>query len=193
MLKVRDIMTPSVVTFEPDQTLRDAVEVLVSCRIGGAPVVEGDTVVGVLSANDILEFESVTPAPESNHEVEDEEGEEERMSAEEWTEGDELSSSYFTDWWPNEGPDVAERMSSSRGPQWDLLADHSVGEAMSRTVCTVDANMEVSNAAQRMLAAGAQRALVTEAGALAGIVTTTDILRAVAERRLMVRQFVFDK
>ncbi|HMN08565.1 MAG TPA: CBS domain-containing protein [Gemmatimonadaceae bacterium] len=192
MLKVRDIMTPSVVTLEPDQTLRDAVEVLVSCRIGGAPVVEGDRVVGVLSATDILEFESVTPAPESRRE-EDEAREDDDAEVEEWTEGDPLSSSYFTDWWPNEGPDVAERMSSSQGPQWDLLADHSVGEAMSRTVCTVDAGMEVSHAAQRMLAAGAQRALVTEEGALAGIVTTTDIVRAVAERRLMVRQFVFEK
>jgi CBS domain-containing protein len=192
MLKVRDIMTPSVVTLEPDQTLRDAVEVLVSCRIGGAPVVEGDRVVGVLSATDILEFESVTPAPESRREA-DEAREDDDAEVEEWTEGDPLSSSYFTDWWPNEGPDVAERMSSSQGPQWDLLADHSVGEAMSRTVCTVDAGMEVSHAAQRMLAAGAQRALVTEEGALAGIVTTTDIVRAVAERRLMVRQFVFEK
>lgn len=192
MLKVRDIMTPSVVTLEPDQTLRDAVEVLVSCRIGGAPVVEGDRVVGVLSATDILEFESVTPAPESRREA-DEAREDDDAEVEEWTEGDPLSSSYFTDWWPNEGPDVAERMSSSQGPQWDLLADHSVGEAMSRTVCTVDAGMEVSHAAQRMLAAGAQRALVTEDGALAGIVTTTDIVRAVAERRLMVRQFVFEK
>lgn len=192
MLKVRDIMTPSVVTLEPDQTLRDAVEVLVSCRIGGAPVVEGDRVVGVLSATDILEFESVTPAPES-HRDEDDVAEEDGAEAEEWTEGDPLSSTYFTDWWPDDGPDVAERMSSSQGPQWDLLADHAVGEAMSRTVCSVDLNLEVSNAAQRMLAAGAQRALVTEEGALAGIVSMTDIVRAVAERRLTVRQFVFEK
>ncbi len=193
MLRVRDIMTPSVVTFEADQTLRDAVEILVSCRIGGAPVVEGDKVIGVLSATDILEFESVTPAPESNREEEEEEVESEDLRAEEWTEGEELSSTYFTDWWPNEGPDVAERMSSSQGPQWDFLADHSVGEAMTRTVCTMDGSTEVSSAAQRMLAAGAQRALVTDEGALVGIVTTTDIVRAVAERRLTVRQFVFEK
>lgn len=193
MLRVRDIMTPSVVTFEADQTLRDAVEILVSCRIGGAPVVEGDKVIGVLSATDILEFESVTPAPESSREEEEEEVESEDVRAEEWTEGEELSSTYFTDWWPNDGPDVAERMSSSQGPQWDFLADHSVGEAMTRTVCTMDGSTEVSSAAQRMLAAGAQRALVTDEGALVGIVTTTDIVRAVAERRLTVRQFVFEK
>lgn len=192
MLKVRDIMTPSVVSFASDQTLRDAVEVLVSCRIGGAPVLEGDKVVGVLSATDIIEFESITTPHEQEREEEaDEEMDDEPV--EEWTEGESLSSSYFTDWWPSEGPDVAERIASTHGPQWDLLADHTVAEAMSRTVCTVDANMEVSNAAQRMLAGGVQRALVTEEGALVGILTTTDILRAVAERRLTVRQYVFDK
>jgi predicted transcriptional regulator len=52
--------------------------------------------------------------------------------------------------------------------------------------------MEVSNA-QRMLTAGVQRALVTDEGSLVGILTTTDILRAVAERKLTVRQFVFEK
>lgn len=192
MLRVREIMTPSVVSFSADQTLRDAVEVLVSCRIGGAPVLDGDKVVGVLSATDIIEFESVTPPPEQELEPEpDEESDEEEL--EEWQEGETLSSSYFTDWWPSEGPDVAERFASSKGPHWDLLSDHSVAEAMSRTICTVEATMEVSNAAQRMLAAGAQRALVTDEGALVGILTTTDILRAVAERRLTVRQYVFEK
>lgn len=192
MLKVRDIMTPSVVSFAADQTLRDAVDILVSCRIGGAPVLDGDKVVGVLSATDIIEFESVNPPnePDRAPDVEAELGEE---PAEEWTEGESFSSSYFTDWWPSEGPDVAERIASSHGPQWDLLADHSVAEAMSRTVCTVEAGLEVSNAAQRMLAAGVQRALVTDQGTLVGILTTTDILRAVAERRLTVRHFVFEK
>ena len=193
MLRVRDIMTPSVVTFASDQTLRDAVEVLVSCRIGGAPVLDGDKVVGVLSATDIIEFESITPPPDAEREQDVEEEEEEEDGIEEWQEGDSLSSRYFTDWWPSEGPDVAERFASSKSQQWDLLSDHSVGEAMSRTVCTVDAAMEVSNAAQRMLAASAQRALVTDQGTLVGILTTTDILRAVAERRLTVRQYVFDK
>lgn len=192
MLRVREIMTPSVVSFSADQTLRDAVEVLVSCRIGGAPVLDGDKVVGVLSATDIIEFESVTPPPDQELEQEpDEDADEDEL--EEWQEGETLSSSYFTDWWPSEGPDVAERFASSRGPAWDLLSDHSVAEAMSRTVCTVEAAMEVSNAAQRMLASGAQRALVTDEGALVGILTTTDILRAVAERRLTVRQYVFEK
>ncbi len=192
MLRVRDIMTPSVVTLSPDQSLRDAIETLVTCRIGGAPVVEGGKVVGVLSAPDILEFESVTPLPES-HAEEPESIEEVEEVEEDWKDDEVASSTYFTDWWPTDGPDVAERIASTQGPQWDLLNDHSVGEAMSRTICTVEAMTEVSNAAQHMLATGVQRALVTEDDELVGILTTTDILRAVAERRLTVRQFVFEK
>lgn len=191
MLRVRDIMTSRVVTLSPSQSLRDAVEALVSYRIGGAPVVDGERVVGVLSAPDILEFESVTPPAEGS--PEEEEGGDAADGVREWEEDEALSSSYFTDWWPDEGPDVAERFASDRGSQWDHLADHTVGEVMSRTICTVDGRTEVSYAAQRMLAAGAQRALVMDEGTLVGILTTTDIVRAVAEHRLTVRQYVFEK
>ena len=160
MLRVRDIMTANVVSLVPDQSLRAAADTLVTCRIGGAPVVEGGRVVGVLSATDILEFESVTPLPDSSSASRDEveDADEVQGEVEEWSEGDDLSSTFFTDMWSEDGPDVAERIASSTGPQWDVLADHEVGEAMSRTICTVDSAMEVSNAAQRMLAAGVQRA-----------------------------------
>lgn len=192
MLRVRDIMTPSVVTLSPHQSLRDAVETLVTCHIGGAPVVEGGRVVGVLSAPDILEFESVT-GPHGERPEELPEPDVTELSIPTPEGDDELVSTYFTDMWPNDGPDVVARIAATRGPQWDLLADHSVGEAMSPAICFVTATTEVSNAAQRMLADGVQRALVTEEEGVVGIVTTTDILRAVAERRLTVRQFVFEK
>lgn len=192
MLRVRDIMTPSVVTLSPHQSIRDAIETLVACHIGGAPVVDGGKVVGVLSAPDILEFESVT-GPHGERPDELPEPEVSELPDMESSGDDELASTYFTDMWPNEGPDVVGRIGATRGPQWDLLADHSVGEVMSTAICFVAAADEVSNAAQRMLADGVQRALVTEQESVVGIVTTTDILRAVAERRLTVRQFVFDK
>ena len=120
MLKVRVIMTPSAVSRSAKQTLRDAVEVLVSCRIGGGPVVEGDTVIGVRSADDIIAFESVTPL-EGRDLAEADEARDAQVDddREAWSEGSLLSSSYFTGWLPNDGPDVAERIASSRGPQWD--------------------------------------------------------------------------
>ena len=52
---VRDLMSPTVHTFEPGMSLRKAAAVLVGKGISGAPVCTGDgTVVGVLSESDIL-------------------------------------------------------------------------------------------------------------------------------------------
>jgi CBS domain-containing protein len=189
MLRVRDIMTPHVVTLTPDATLREAIDTLVTCRIGGAPVMEGEQVVGILSAPDILEFESITPiaaaVSEWHEAVESEEVEPD-------DEEPESASVYFTDHWFDNGASVAERFESTSGPEWDFLNDHLVVEAMARSVCVLPQALEVSAAAQRMLAAGVQRAIVVDGGKLAGILTATDVLRAVAERRLSTRQFVFE-
>lgn len=188
MLRVRDIMTPHVVTLAPEATLREAIDTLVTCRIGGAPVVDGGQIVGVLSAPDILEFESITPitatVSEWREPVEPEEIEPDRDEPE-------AASLYFTDHWFDNGASVAERFESTSGPEWDFLNGHSVAEAMARSVCVLPQGLEVSAAAQRMLGAGVQRAVVVDQGKLAGILTATDILRAVAERRLSTRQFVF--
>ncbi|MBL8983094.1 MAG: CBS domain-containing protein [Gemmatimonadetes bacterium] len=183
MLRVKDVMTPNVVTLAPEQSLRQAIDTLVTCRIQGAPVVDNGRVVGVLSAPDILEFES-TVGSEPEDEAEDD--------VEEWSEGDEWSSSYFTDLWTGREEDVVERV-ATEGRAMGFLDSHTVGEAMSRTVCTLPAELEVSNAAQRLLAAGVQRAIVTDDTGFVGILSATDILRAVAEHRLTVRQMVFVK
>ena len=184
MLRVKDVMTPNVVTLGPEQSLRQAIDTLVTCRIQGAPVVDNGRVVGVLSAPDILEFES-TVGSEPEDEAEDED-------VEEWSEGDEWSSSYFTDLWTGRDEDVVERV-ATEGRAMGFLDSHNVAEAMSRTVCTLPADLEVSNAAQRLLAAGVQRAIVTDDTGFVGILSATDILRAVAEHRLTVRQLVFMK
>ncbi|MBK8249775.1 MAG: CBS domain-containing protein [Gemmatimonadetes bacterium] len=183
MLRVKDIMTPNVVTLTPEQSLRQAIDTLVTCRIQGAPVVDNGRVVGVLSAPDLLEFESVA----GNEPEETDEGD-----VEEWQEGDEWSSSYFTDLWTGRDEDVVERV-ATQGRAMSFLDSHTVGEAMARTVCTLPADLEVSNAAQRLLAAGVQRAIVTDDTGFIGILSATDILRAVAEHRLTVKQMVFVK
>ena len=62
MPKLSEIMSEDVVTVTPETSLREAIEVLRAEGITGVPVVSGETVVGVLSVNDVLEFEAVTPA-----------------------------------------------------------------------------------------------------------------------------------
>src|SRR5690606_28747092 len=54
MLKLRDIMTRDVTTLSPDLPLRDAMELLVSEHLSGAPVVSDGKLVGVISASDLL-------------------------------------------------------------------------------------------------------------------------------------------
>ncbi len=188
MLRVRDIMTPEVVTLSPDASLSEAIETLVTCRIGGAPVLDGGKVVGVLSATDVMEFEAEKRPLHGELEGN---GRAVLEPAEEWEEGTDSPARFFTDPWDTDEAGMIELPTAS--PRWSLLSEYTVAEAMTRSVCTLPAKLEVSAASQRMLAAGVQRALVTEDGNLVGIVTTTDIMRAVAERRLSVRQFVFER
>ncbi len=55
MLKVRDVMAPSVVTVDRDTPLKDVAGLLVDRRISGVPVVDADgTVLGVVSEADLL-------------------------------------------------------------------------------------------------------------------------------------------
>src|SRR5437868_573683 len=61
MLKLSDIMTKEVVTVTPQTTLRDTVELFTARHISGAPVVSGNSIVGIISAADVLGFAASTP------------------------------------------------------------------------------------------------------------------------------------
>lgn len=182
MLTVRDIMSPDVVTISPELQLRDAMALLLSHHVSGAPVVAGDRVVGVASATDMLEYATgAAPVPAYRAE----QSEDELAAPDEWDEGAEPPSTYFSEWWPDAGADVVERMERSGGPEWDALADHTVAEVMSRSVCAVRADTAVAAAAAYMLRAGVHRALVMDRQQLLGILTTTDFVRAVARGALL--------
>jgi CBS domain-containing protein len=61
---VRDIMTTDVVTFRPDDSVSDAVAVLVERGVGGAPVVDEERrVVGILSDDDLIVQETQLHLP----------------------------------------------------------------------------------------------------------------------------------
>jgi CBS domain-containing protein len=185
VLTVRDIMSPDVLTLGPDVTVRDAIELLAGQHITGAPVVAGRRVVGVISANDVLAFEAATPGvPTAQSEQIEEEEEEEGPAAEGWEQEAEPPGNYYNELWADAGADVAERFAERAGPEWDVLAEHTVAEAMSRGVRSVHPDLSVSDAAAHMLDQRIHRAVVLEDGELVGIVTATDIMRAVAERRL---------
>lgn len=183
MTQVKDVMTRDVVVIDQNQTLRDALELFRSEEITGAPVVEGERVLGVVSLTDLSEFEVTKPAVPTSREDrsvrEAFEGE-----SQDWTEGDDSPSAYFIDYWSNVGAEVTSRMDASEGPEWDRLEEHVVSEVMTMKVLSVGEDANVQEAARIMTDAGVQRVLVMTDGVLAGIVSASDIVRAVADGKL---------
>lgn len=54
MLTANDIMTKECITLTPDTDIADAVKTLIEHKINGAPVLDGDEVVGVLCQADLV-------------------------------------------------------------------------------------------------------------------------------------------
>lgn len=188
MLKLRDIMTPEVVTLDPEMTLRDALEILTARHISGAPVVEGERIVGVFSAMDAIEFLATTPGVPD---VAPTQSESEAEDLRETTDADADAPAYFVDFWSDAGADVRERFRDVGTAAWDLLAEHTVSEAMSRRVAALTPDASVRAAADVMQRTGGHRVLVMDGAKLAGIVSALDIANAVAQRRLESRRYAY--
>lgn len=182
MLKMKDVMEREMVTVAPELSLRDLVGVLTEHEVTGAPVVAQGRVLGVVSATDLLELEGDVPGVPV--EREEEVSPEEWGRAEPWEEGGAPLSVYFSQIWEPQEVDVLERMETTDRPEWDLLDEYTVADVMSRTVISLTSNAELRKAARLMLDAGVHRILVVDDGELKGIVTTTDIVRAVATGQL---------
>jgi len=56
MKTVREFMNEKVVCLSPDDTIFDAAKLLSKLNIAGAPVVENDKIIGVISVTDIIKF-----------------------------------------------------------------------------------------------------------------------------------------
>jgi CBS domain-containing protein len=65
MLRLRDIMSPDVLTIPRDTTIREALEKLSTARMSGAPVVFDGKVIGVISVADIVGVIAQAPEAES--------------------------------------------------------------------------------------------------------------------------------
>jgi CBS-domain-containing membrane protein len=103
---------------------------------------------------------------------------------EEWREGDEASSAFFSDLWPDAGGDVLERLEQTGTPEWDLLAEHTVSEAMTRTVIAVGPETPARAAARLMTRFDIHRVLVLDEGNLRGVLSSMDVVRAAGLGRI---------
>jgi CBS domain-containing protein len=180
MMKLRDLMTRDVLTLQPDDTLRDAIELFSSSHITGAPVVENGTVVGVVSALDVMDV-AADAAGAAGLELPgtwstDDSDEDADAGAE--------VASYFTHAAPvDETGALAElgRVSEHHG---DALDEMTVADAMTRHIAELPPEAGLQEAARFMLERGIHRVLVVEDGRLEGLVTTTDFMRMIAEDRI---------
>lgn len=188
MLRLHDIMTREVVTLSPEHSLREAMTILTSRHISGAPVVSNNTVVGVVSLTDLAELAASSPAVPAEQADTGEFGE--------WAEAaelyaDEPPAAYFQQLWDDAGADAVERMDETSRPEWNALEDHTVGEAMTRAVQSLPPATPVEQAARFMRERGIHRVLVMADARLLGVVSTRDIADAVADHRLSTRTYVF--
>lgn len=182
---IADLMTRQVVTIEPEATLRELASVLTTEHVGGLPVVRGEEVVGVVSASDLLAFDADapgTPIERSRPDVGDGTGPE--ILELDVEENEEAAAAYFAEFWQDAGPDLVHRFAHTDAPEWSVLDEHTVAELMSRRLLALPPEMDVREAARRMLVADVHRVLVMQDGRLVGVMTSLDVLRAVAERRL---------
>ena len=187
MVRLRDIMSTKLVTLVPELTLREAIELLTTEHVSGAPVVAGGVVAGVISTTDLLEF-TVSGTDRSG----------ERFDATEWDpsllidhspKDESESASSFLDEIPTaRDDDVADPQG---GMGLEFLDEHAVAEAMSRRVLSLPPETSVSRGAQFMRDAGIHRVLIMEGEVLVGIVTTSDITRAVADAGTSLRALPF--
>jgi hypothetical protein len=133
--------------------------------------------VGTLSAANIVGFGATTPGVPTQRDSED-------IWDEPVDPGDDefAGSTFFLDLWEDAGAELSGRFSASSSPEWDVLEEHTVAEAMSRDILTVPMSASVAIAADYMRRSGAHRVLVIEGETLRGVVTTMDITRYVASR-----------
>lgn len=191
MLRLRDIMTTEVLTVAPDMSLREAMELFTAHHISGAPVMAGGKVLGVISATDILEFASTASRAAA-----------ERASAslaDSWLDQDEFDinseegSEYLAELWSRQDePPLSDSMAEGSGGS-DPLDANTVADAMTYGIYALPPTAHASAAAENMRAGNVHRLLVMDGDELAGIVTTMDLVRAVADRKLVRRTYVFDR
>ncbi len=195
MLRLREIMSTDVLTVSPETSVREAMELLGRNHVSGAPVVSGGRLIGVVTGNDLMTFASaLSGVPTQRDPYRDDSDVWGDASVEEDVEDErEPASAYFSDMWDDVGADVAERMTSVDGPEWNALEEHDVSEVMTRApLSTLSANADTAAAAELMNRKGIHRVLVTDGDSLVGLVSALDIARAAADHKLAVRTYVFN-
>jgi CBS domain-containing protein len=150
-IEVEKIMSAPVKAITAGSTLAEAIELLSDEHIGGAVVTSAaGKPLGVVSATDILAFFA----------------------------GQERGAWYFSTYpWPEESAvrELEPRLESS---EEDVIGRTNVEAVMTPEVLAVDIRAKLPEAIRLMARRGVHRVLVLRDGAVAGIVSTMDVVKA---------------
>lgn len=143
MMKVRDVLTRSVISVYPGTPLKDVARLLVRHSISGVPVVDArGSVLGVVSEADFLVKEQGAEAVRHH-----------------WLDG------------------ILGESRETRG-QLAKIGATTAGAAMTSPAVTIDIDRPLPEAAAAMVSHRVNRLPVTDHGALVGIVSRADLVRA---------------
>jgi len=182
MIAVKDIMQTDVVTVSADTTARHLARVLADEEISGVPVLDGNgNLAGVVSATDLVRLAAdeagvlmratsrpvgVDPALDPDGQLEDDEAEPDPYG-------------FFL---PEELPFTDERF-LELGPEGDFDTV-LVRDIMTPVSFSVRPDTSVAELCEFLVRGRIHRAVVVDGSELLGIVTSADVLRAVAEQRV---------
>lgn len=159
-IQAKDIMQKDVVRFEASASIAEAVAVFEDLHISGAPVVDGiGQVVGVLSASDIVRPERVRVGGGSPAEFEP-----------------------AVRSWDDEGVDGEDDILSMDEYGEEALAKDTVADWMTREIISVAPETSLRDVCRKMLQHNVHRVVVLDQKRLAGILSTFDVVRYVAEK-----------
>jgi len=156
-LTAADIMTRSPLSVRPEQPLMEAEQMLIASRIGGAPVVEGGRLVGILSRSDIARVEVV-------------------MMSLDGQVSDQLH-------WNVQADGFEHSWRPDFGGFRERVAKLKVKDAMHREVITCRPETPVTEAADTMVRQRIHRLIVVEGERPVGIVSSLDIVKLVGQPR----------
>jgi CBS domain-containing protein len=177
-MMVKDIMHRDVVTAAPEVTVRELAFLLSDEGISGVPVVSpSGEVLGVVSSTDVVRTAAhssevevgggrwvAIPPPEGTVDPEDE-----------------VLDSFSDYFLPEDSPTFGAEWAPEAESTLDTL---TVSDIMTPVTFSVNPDTSLKDLADFLVRGRIHRALVLEDGRLAGIVTSMDVLRALAEGKI---------
>lgn len=160
MMNVAAIMQTHPETVSPEMTLSRLEQRFIESRFTGFPVVEGGRLVGVVSRSDVVRSLLT-----------------ERSRAEQ-------VSDFYSQMGPASDDEAARSLEAIAAQVGVRLAALRVTDVMIVNVVTIESDQSVRELARLMLEGEFHRLPVVVEGELTGLVTSIDIVRAVAEGRL---------